>query len=305
VEPARLRRICLFNAHPTAHFSGAILSPPEVTVLKRTAGPLMPSGRLCSAQESEARTLEDNATWRPWVLDQPRSPDAATTDLFALYLRNNALTGPESAEQYTAYSKARAAAIAAVAPYYRSRFGRTADEARRLAALYLDRLVAERLQLDADDEGIAALFAPDYAEKHKAQKAALSGDTDGLRAALGPEPQAVAKGDTGEFDEPLVTDSIAHSETLRALLDLGFDPDEFGFSGRTALMVAARLDLVEAARILLAHGAAVGRGATDAVAQTDAGGEASCLTGKTAPSDTPGRTALSYAAELASPEMVR
>jgi ankyrin repeat protein len=92
---------------------------------------------------------------------------------------------------------------------------------------------------------------------------------------------------------------------LRVLLELGLDPNEIGASGRTPLMAAARLDLVEAAGILLAHGAALDAGAGDAVAQTDGTGDPLCMTGDAVIGDVAGRTALSYAAELGSPEMVR
>src|SRR6516225_11374907 len=128
-------------------------------------------------------------------------------------------------------------------------------EARRFATLYLDRKISDGFELDPDDDAAAALFAADYAEKHAAQQAALSGDTAALRDALGPEPRAVAKGVKGDLDEPLVSDALEHSDTLRAALELGLDPNEVGASGRTPLMLAARLDLVEAAGILLEHGA--------------------------------------------------
>jgi ankyrin repeat protein len=126
-----------------------------------------------------------------------------------------------------------------------------------------------------------------------------------VRDLLGPEPKAIAKGVTRDLDEPLVSDAIEHPATLRALLELGLDPNEMGATGRTPLMVAARLDLVEAAEILLAHGAVLDSGAGDAVAQTGGTGDALCRNGDVAMSDAPGRTALSYAAELASPAMVR
>ena len=126
-----------------------------------------------------------------------------------------------------------------------------------------------------------------------------------MRDELGPEPRAIAKGVTGDLDEPLVTDALEHPEALRALLELGLDANEIGVSGRTPLMVAARLDLVEAADILLAHGAALEAGSGDAVAQTDRTGDPLCMTADAAAIDAPGRTALSYAAELGSPEMVR
>ena len=103
----------------------------------------------------------------------------------------------------------------------------------------------------------------------------------------------------------MVSDALEHPETLRAALELGLDPNEAGALGRTPLMVAARLDLVEAAGILLAQGAKLDTGAKDAVAQTDSTGDPSCMNGDQAASDTPGRTALSYAAELGSPALVR
>ena len=107
------------------------------------------------------------------------------------------------------------------------------------------------------------------------------------------------------MDEPLVSEALEHSETLRAVLELGLDPNEIGASGRTPLMTAARLDLIEAAGILLEQGAVPDAQATDAVAQTDGTGDPLCMTGDKAAGDTPGRTALSYAAEVGSPEMVR
>jgi len=108
----------------------------------------------------------------------------------------------------------------------------------------------------------------------------------------------------GHLDEPLVSDALEHPETLRTVLELGLDPNEVGASGHTPLMVAARLDLIEAAHLLLAHGATLDTKAKDAVAQTDSTGDPLCMTGGRAAGDTPGRTALSYASELGSPEMV-
>jgi hypothetical protein len=223
----------------------------------------------------------------------------------ALYMRNRALTGPEKARKYRAYVAARDAAVEAVAPFYRNEFGRTPAEAQQFAALYLDRKISDGFEVDPDDNSAAPLLAEDYAERHVAQQAALAGDLAALRDVLGPEPKAIAKGVTGDLDEPLVTDALEHPQTLRALLELGLDPNEIGASGRTPLMVAARLDLVEAADILLAHGAALDTGAGDAVAETESTGDPLCVAVEATTVDAPGRTAISYAAELASPEIVR
>jgi len=305
--PAQLHRVCLFDAHmPMAHLPDHALSLREIETLERAAGPLLPTGRLCADIGDEARTLGDHAAWRPWTLDRRRPmPGGFSAEQLALYMSNRALTGPEKARQYRAYIAARAAAIEALVPFYRDEFGRTPAEAKRFAALYLDRKISDGFELDPDDDAAAALFATDYAEKHLAQQAALSGDTAALREALGPEPRAVAKGIKGDLDEPVVSDALEHPETLRTLLELGLDPNEVGASGRTPLMVAARLDLVESARLLLAHGATLDAKAKDAVAQTDSTGDPLCMPGNRAAGDTPGRTALSYATELGSPEMVR
>ncbi len=305
--PAKLHRVCLFDAHlPIAHPSDRGLALPEIGAFQRAAGPLTPAGRLCVSIGDTARVLDNHAAWRPWVLDRrgPASGDLSASQI-ALYMRNWALTGPERARQYRAYVSSRDAAIAALAPFYRNEFGRTPAEAQRFAALYLDRKISDGFEFDPDDNSTAALLAADCAKRHDIQQAALEGDTAAVRALLGPEPRAIAKGVTREFDEPLVTDALEHPATLRALLELGLDPNETGASGRTPLMVAARLDMVETADILLAHGAAIDTGARDAVAQTDGTGDPLCMTGEAAVSNTPGRTALSYAAELGSPEMVR
>jgi hypothetical protein len=291
--PTRLHRVCLFDAHiPLAHFPDRALSLREIATLERAAGPLMPTGRLCAGIGDEARTLADHAAWRPWVLDRHRSiPDGLRGDQLALYMRNRALTGPEKARQYRAYIAARAAAVEALAPFYRDEFGRTPAEAKRLAALYLDRKISDGFELDPDDDA-AALLSADYAGKHAAQRL-RSRRHRGVARGARPEPRAIAKGIKGDLDEPLVSDAIEHSETLRAALELGLDPNEFGASGRTPLMMAARLNLVEAASILLEHGAIPDVQAKDAVAQTDGTGDPLCMTGNKAAGDTPGRTALS------------
>jgi uncharacterized protein len=304
--PSQFRRLCLFAAHaPSTRHDEDALSSPEVTAFERAAGSLLPTRKLCAAPGDQARTLKDYAVWRPWVLAERRWPRNLSGDQLAVYMRNRALTGPETARQFKVYTAARSAAIDALAPYYRTNFGRNSFDARGIAARYLDQLISDGFQVDPDDESIAGLFAGEYRERHRVQEMALAGNTVALREALGPEPRAVAKGLKGDLEESLVADALEHAETLGMLLDLGFDPDEPGASGRTPLMVAARLDFVEAAKVLLAHGAAVDRGASDAVAQTDIGGNALCMTGDAAVGDTPGRTALSYAAEFAMPDIVR
>jgi hypothetical protein len=305
--PGGLQRLCLFDAHlPIGRPPAKALQRPEIAAMLKAAAPLLPTGTLCTASGEAAKTLDTRARWRPWALDRSglREGGLDGTQL-ALYMRNRSLGGPEPAHRYRAYSAARDAAIAALMPLYQEQFGRQAAEARRLAALYLDARVAGGFQFDPDDTATAALLSADYADKHPLQRAAIDGDTAALRRALALEPNALAAGVQGELDEPLVADALDHPDTLRALLEMGVDPNGIGASGRTALMAAARLDLVDAARLLIDYGARVDAAATATVAETDAGGDPACMRGDAAAADTAGRTALSYAAERASPEMVR
>ncbi|MGH7110337.1 MAG: ankyrin repeat domain-containing protein, partial [Stellaceae bacterium] len=257
-----------------------------------------------------AAQLKTEAEWRPWVLDRQRwGRDPLALGTLQVYMRNRSFTGPEMARDDRAYQAARNIAIAALAPYYRDTFGRTAAAARHFAALYADRLVADGFEVDPDDSATLALFDPGYADEQKAERAALAGDTADLRTLLGDHPKDKAEMLKGQLDAPLVTDALPHPDTLKMLLALGLDPNARGPYGRTPLMVAARLDLITSARLLIAAGAGPDLGAGDAVAQTDRGGDPQCLggsggdTGDTG--DTPGRTALSYAVEFASPAFVR
>jgi uncharacterized protein YecT (DUF1311 family) len=302
-----LQRLCLYDAHlPVGRPAAKRLQHPEIAAMLKAAAPLLPTGTLCQASGEAAKTLDTRARWRPWALDRAGLEEGGLDSArLALYMRNRSLGGPEPAQRYRDYVMAQRAAIAALAPLYQDQFGRAPAEARHLAALYLDARVADGFQFDPDDAATARLLTADYADKHSLQRAAAAGDTAALRGALGLEPNALAAGVQGDLDEPLVADALDHRETLKALLEMGVDPDSTGASGRTALMMAARLDRVDAARILIAYGASVDAGAGDKVAETDIGGDPSCMRGDAAHADTPGRTALSYAAERASPALVR
>jgi uncharacterized protein len=303
----QVHRTCLYDAHlPFAAGATPELALPTVTAMQQAVAPLLPTGRLCAAEGEGPDTLAARAAWRPWALDHPWPAETGLgTAQLALYLANRALTGPEPQRWYRAYLKARDAAIKALAPFFEAGFGRTPAEAQRLAGLYLDRGIADRFVFDPDDEAVAALFTADYAAKHKLQQAALAGNTAALQQDLRLEPAALAAGATRDLDESLLTDAIEHPDTLQALLGMGLDPNRKGASGRTPLMVAARLDLADAAALLLAHGADPNTGAGDAVAQSDLAGDAQCMQAGPSTTDTPGRTALSYAAEHASLPLVR
>ena len=310
--PAKVTRRCLFQAHfPMAYYPydrpdlGAGI---QAAGVGHVAGPLLPAGRVCETAGDAPRSFWDHETYRPWVLEH-RSWSVPGIDppRLARYLRNRGLTGLERHRAYQRYVEVREHAIGENARYFVDRFARPIEAARRLAALQIDWDIIDGSMIFSHDAEATALLAEDFEPGHALQAAAFEGDTETVKQLLGSDPKAAALHATTAFDEPLISDALEHPELVGALLDAGLDPNETGASGRTALMVAAHLDLIDAARLLLERGATVDTRAGDKVAelypQSD---DVQCRDGgQWEPNDTPGRTALSYAAESASPAMVR
>jgi len=308
--PSRIKPRCLFRAHfPMANSVYDL----ELRDIDQGAGgdlgPLLPAGKLCVPFGDGPRTLWDHQTFRPWVLEH-RSWSVGGIDPpgLARYLRNRGLTGLEQNRAYRKYVTNREGAITADARYFVEQFARPVEAARQLAALALDWGTIDGSLILSGDTTTAALLADDFEMQHALQAAVFAGDDAKVTALLGAEPKAEAARVKSPLDEPLLSDALEHPDLVRSLLAQGLDPNETGASGRTALMIAARLDLIDAARILLAAGAEVNAGADAAVENIyPMSDDATCQMMGEEPvaSDTPGRTALSYAAELASPEMVR
>jgi hypothetical protein len=294
-------QVCLFKTDPgyDANFKQyeAIYKAGDFRNLYERVAPLLPHGHVCEAVGSDAYTRSFRANFRPWALEtEPPDTNPKGPANFYRYISNRGLTGLERHRQFLTYRDAREHAVAALVRYYADAFGRDDAETRRLAALWLDQEVFDEARFDSD-EPTYPLFNADFAAGHRAAEAAFSGDI----AAIGDKPPP-----RGPFDETLLSDALEHPDTMRALLEKGADPNEIGASGRTALMIAARLDLKDAAGLLIDRGAKVDLGAGKAVKTIYTDGDALCLKVNPPPEDdVPGRTALSYAAELASPAMVK
>jgi uncharacterized protein YecT (DUF1311 family) len=309
-NPHEATELCRFQSEPRedAEFKRyqQVTGPAKLPAVEALAAPLLPHGQVCETTGDEPYTRARRALYRPWAIDYwPAVPEKNGAADFNRYMRHRGLTGIEAHRAWRQFDAARGAAIAAIAPYYIDNFDRRDADAKALAAQWLD----QRLYDDGSfypDEPTSPLFAANFADAHRAAAAAFAGDGAALATALGADAKATAERQQGPFDEPLLTDALDHPELVKMLLDRGLDPDRFGASGRTALMTAARLDLVAAATMLLAHGANPNLGAGAAVETPYSEGDALCAkAGGAPPGDTPGRTALSYAAERGSPAMVK
>jgi len=311
-SPSEASELCLFKTEPatdTRVIGDDKVASAEFAAVDRAAAPLLPHGQLCEPNGDAADTRTMRALYRPWSLEAwPNLPDPYGAAEFDRYMHNRGLTGLERHRQWLAYSAAREQAVAAVTRYYAAAFGRDDEETKRLAAVWIDQSLYDAASLGYD-EASKGLFEIGFADKRAPAVAAFAGNLVALKNALGPDPKAVAARALGRYDEPLTVDALEHPELLKALLAMGFDPDQFGASGRSALMSAARLDLIEAATALLDAGTKPNLGAGDAVATIY--GDADDLdvmcqkAGGPPPADVPGRTALSYAAERASIAMVK
>ncbi len=309
VNPRVVQRVCLFRTDPKPDMQRYedLTGKAGMSDLTTAAAPLLPHGMACWSVSKAFRTHADAALWRPWALASwPHLPGETAAETFARYMRNRGMTGLERNRQYRVYADAHAKTVAGFARYFVDVFARGEVEAGALATLWTDLELNDDAELDAGDAESGAMLAADFADTHRAAAAALAGDAAALQTALGDDPKAAVARARGAYDETLPSDALEHVDVLRRLLDMGFDPDEFGASGRTALMIATRLGLVEAASLLLDRGAKVDLGAGDAVAEPYPEGDVLCSRAGTPPEgDTLGRTALSYAAEVGSAAMVR
>lgn len=309
VGPRVVQRVCLFRTDPKPDMQRYedLTGKAGMTDLVAAAAPLLPHGMACWSVSKAFRTHADAALWRPWALASwPHLPGETQAETFARYMRNRGTTGLERNRQFRIYADAHAKTVAGFARYFVDVFARGPADAGALATLWTDLELDDDAELDAGDAESGAMLAADFADTHRAAAAVLAGDAAALQAALGDDAKAAVARPRGAYDETLPSDALEHVDLLRRLLDMGFDPDEFGASGRTALMTAARLGLVEAASLLLDHGAKVDLGTGDAVAEPYPEGDVLCSRAGTPPEgDTRGRTALSYAAEAGSAAMVR
>lgn len=118
------------------------------------------------------------------------------------------------------------------------------------------------------DTGAAMAQAPNPSALIAIHRAFVAGDLAALKAALGDPPEFPNCG-LGGFSGPCLGYAVYHSpiDLVRALLDLGADPnapDPAGFPSLIAALSADREDRLGVVELLLAHGADVGqRGIND------------------------------------------
>jgi hypothetical protein len=256
-SPTQVERLCLVESEREPAPDEQLVALPEIETLSQAANAVLPPP-FCGPPTIDEATLDTRAVTRPWTLRPLPSggamPRAAGTEELRLFLRRKALTGLEARRNVDALTLAHAEAEARIATFYRDVFGRDEVQARALARLYLDRKLGSGLAVE-EEGAIKPFLAPDFEARRAPHGAALAGDAAALWSRLGSNPKAAIAAARGDVDEPLLSLALEHPDLVRGLLARGADPNAYGASGFTPLMAAARLGLVEAARLLLEGGA--------------------------------------------------
>jgi uncharacterized protein YecT (DUF1311 family) len=248
----------------------------------------MGNGYAGGAHDSQATAAEMRAALRPWVvadlqtqLDPKEDPYYIYNERTERFLRDWGLQDSWSHREYQTLVEHTAPAVAGMAAWLREEFGMSEGAARPAAERVVHELLGQRLLIPISyGDGQPAFeftkdtFAAELLERNVARlDADLTSDQSGsgANAAL----------------------AVEWAYGLRRLLAAGANPDFPNEFGKTPLMVAAHLNRVDAVRALLKAGAKINLA-------TNGGEDPNC----SRPLRT-GRTALMYAAENASPVVMK
>jgi uncharacterized protein YecT (DUF1311 family) len=172
------------------------------------------------------------------------------------------------------------------AAFLRTEFGMSGPAATRGAKVVIENLLARRILIPAHyQEGPHPL---DYFPQSTLHRSLMHRDREAFETRVS---IIEASDEKAEYSNALL-DAVEWSHGLDRLLELGADPDKINDFGKTPLMVAAHLDRIDSVRKLLRAGANVNALTTEARRFS-----AQFIRTR--------RTALMYAAENASPAVIK
>ena len=233
------------------------------------------------------------AASRPWTVAANVSVGYSQGEYFVYgprmthFLEEWSEMGLWNRREYQALLASMAAATESYATFLRAEFGMSDPAATEGAKRVIENLLARWILIPAQyDEGTAPFT---YFPRSALQRAVLLRDREQFEAAV-----ATIKGRAGAKDEYSKTllDAVEWAYGFDRLLELGADPNAVNGFGKSALMTAAHFDRVDSVRKLLRAGARVNQLLT----QSDKSWIQITRTR---------RTALMYAAESASAEVIK
>lgn len=279
--------VCLIQTEPTKEqveqFESLPVLSDYITVLKNMRG--VNTGSCGTMHSDVNNAMQGNATivsagFNPWTFN--KNYNVAFSKTVRNMLEDWRYFGIWNYKQYNKFLSLIEPSKEKLAEYYISVFGMDVTQARSLA----NKIIYSMADFQFWPEYYYGLS--DYDPQKRAQYNQLA------RALLTGENEervlSIIKGNKNNISSDL-PNAIEHPNLLRLLLDNGADPDYQNEFGKTALMYAAQMNALDAARILLENEADV------TLVTKKMGGCGYAVS-------TANRSALTYAAENASEEFI-
>ncbi|BBT16560.1 hypothetical protein WP8S17C03_26090 [Metapseudomonas otitidis] len=244
----------------------------------RTSNMRQGTGSWCGSLRTHERWSErigarlQEVYYRPWAVRDDAGDSYGSYEQDLSNLQIWAATGVAEYKAYRVFLKQMTSSQAAMAAFYKRRFGWSDGQARTMARQALEGAISSGIRF--------YMYEP------------FPKDETALRnAILAHHPMEEIRAIEGQASDLSI--AIEYPEALAYLIEQGVDVNQANAFGKTALMYAAHYNQPESARILLARGA--NPNAVTVIPEDD------CYYAIT----TRNMTALHYAARYASPALVR
>jgi len=239
-----------------------------------SGGPDCGTAHLMWLHELRGRGAVERLGYRPWATQNPGSP--AYDSRMEKLLMEWSYDDVWNQREYRTFVQQRADARRALRRYLALEYGVPSNSLDDASGTLLDELTGSFFMFPSDNYEF-------YGTKYANYIREIVDNRFELKAKLSPSAGVVLM--------PFIVDN---PELLERAMALGIDPEQPNWFGKTLLMVAAHLNRVDAVRILLKSGASVKAVTRDSEKRDYCSGKLIRLN----------RSALTYAAENASPEII-